>query len=887
MAIGPGGSSRALEGRRIGAYQLTARIGVGGMGDVYKARDTRLDRTVAIKVLAPVIANDPHFRQRFEREARAVAALNHPHICTLHDIGEADIAGDGSPDVPFLVMEFLEGETLSSRLARGALPPALALEYAVQLSSALDKAHRAGMIHRDLKPGNVMLTSAGAKLLDFGLAKYNTPSAEIELTMTGVVLGTIQYMPPEQLEGKTVDARTDIFSFGAVLYEMFTGQKAFAGSSQAALVKAILDHDPARLAALSPPALDRAVKKCLANDPDARWQSASDLASELAWIGQDDAAVGTGGGAPHRRPESAYVAWTLAAVLGVALIATVILGLPPAPVRVTPKRFIVPLADLAPVVATRTIALLPDGSGLVYLGQDGRDSRLYLHTLADAATHAIPGTEGALSPFASPDGASIGFVRNDAIFKVALAGGSPVLIGHVAVAYGATWGTDDHIVVAGPEGLMRLPATGGTPQPLTKMAPGENLHATPEVLPDGKTVLFTVLGRSGRREDATIAAVSLASGTRTTLVHGGSSARYSPTGHLLYIRDSDLVAVAFDPARLAVSGAPFLAAPAVRMRPFALSGDFDFAADGTLAYVHGGGAEFQRTLVWIDHRGVVTPIPVPSKPYMYPALLPDERSAVVEIEETPHNIWHADLISGGLTRLTHEGGNHRPVLGPDGHFMAFSSDRTLPRGLFIQPTDGSGKPEHLFEATSPQNATSWSHDGRWLAFTHADRATKTDIWVASIEGARTPKPFLQTSFAEEEAAFSPDGRWIAYTSDESGRREVMMTAFPGPGPRKQVSIDGGGMPVFAGDSAKIFYRAGDRLMAADIATAPVLSFGAHRVAFELPPPSAQLSGLANFAINRQGDKVLVVTQADKNVDQRNVYVVVNWFDTLRRGVAAK
>jgi hypothetical protein len=470
--------------------------------------------------------------------------------------------------------------------------------------------------------------------------------------------------------------------------------------------------------------------------------------------------------------------------------------------------------------------------------------------------------------------------------KVPLAGGRPVTISDAANSFGASWGRGDQIVFAMDGRLLRVGAAGGQPEAVTTLAEGEAFHASPHILPGGNAALFTVLSKSGAPEDARIEAVSLTSGERRVLMTGGASGRYSPTGHLLYTRGSDMFAVAFDLADQSVSGTPFLAVRDIRVIPHSLHGEWDISAEGTLAYLPGGGAELQRTFVWTDRRGGVRSAPVPPRPYMHPNLLPDGRGVIVEIEETPHNIWHCDLVTGALTRLTHEGANHRAVVSPDGRMMAFSSDRTSPRSLFLQATDGGGAAEPLFNSAHALNVTSWSRDGRWLAFTEANSTTKGDIWVVAMEGDRRAMPVVQTRFAEDSGAFSPDGRWLAYSSDESGRREVMIRAFPGSGPRKQVSTAGGEVPVFSHDGTMLYYRLGSRVLAARIVTAPELSIGVPDVAFELPSPH-RFSGLPNFAINPSGDALLAVKVVESTDWLSTLNVIVNWFEALRNATDAR
>jgi eukaryotic-like serine/threonine-protein kinase len=410
---------------------------------------------------------------------------------------------------------------------------------------------------------------------------------------------------------------------------------------------------------------------------------------------------------------------------------------------------------------------------------------------------------------------------------------------------------------------------------------GEFRHTSPHVLPDGKAVLFTALSRSGTLEDAEICVVSISRRERRTLLKGAGDARYSSSGHLLSVRQADLLAVPFDPKRLQVSGTPFLAAASIQVRPQELVGSFDLAEDGTLAWIASRESDLQRMLVWIDRKGMESPLPIPVRPYSHPALMPDERSAIVEIEATPHNLWHLDLASGALTRLTHEGANHRPVLSPDGRFFVFSSDRMTPRSLFRQLTDGSGGPERLANAASEQNVTSWSADGRWLAFTQATPTTRDDIWVVALDAASTPRPFLQTAASEQQATFSPDGRWIAYSSDESGRQEVMIRSFPGDGPRKQVSTTGGETPSFSGDGKTLFYRLADHLWAVHVSTDPVLTIGPPSIVFKLSGVR-EFTGLPNYVVSRTGDRVLAARTLVETTPAREIQVVVNWREVLQQ-----
>ena len=867
--LAPVGSHDVLDGRRLGPYQVIARVGAGGMGEVYKCRDTRLNRTVAIKILSARIAADPAFRERFQREAQAVAALNDPHICTLYDVGQHAPDDAGAP-LDYLVMEYVEGETLAARLARSPLPTDRALEIAAQIATALDRAHRAGIVHRDLKPGNVMLTKRGVKLLDFGLAKAARAEAtEPGLTDTGIVLGTLNYMAPEQLAGRPTDARTDIFALGVVLSEMLTGRTQFEDTGRASI--------------------DRVIRKCVAPDPDERWQSAADLATQLQWvIGEPDETARPVSSVSSRRYRRAMLAGA------VAMVATVGVGSwslsrylsRDSTTAITTKRFVLDLADTAQGLGGHErIAIAPDGSALAYLGASA-GWQIHIHTFADGRSRPIPGTERAHELFFSPDGKWLAFYDANRLMKVAASGGPPLVICEACTGNtlhgGGTWGPDDHIVFSTGTGLQRVSASGGQPTELTRTAPDEAYHLSPRLLPDGSAAVFTVL-KAGTTSDTAVDLVSIATGMRTRLVESAANPTVTST-HLLFTRGSNLLAVPFDARRRQATGTPSVVIPEVLVTSMFLYGAYDVAEDGTLVYLSSAPLQSLRALVWADRNGGLRVAPGPQRPYFHPVLLPDERTAIVEVEDTVHNIWRADLTTGALTRLTHEGANHRAVVSADGRWMIYSSDRTTPRSLFRQPTDSSGSAERLTTAPSTQNATSWSRDGKWLAFTQVDPKTRHDIWLMPLDGPRTPQPFLQTPATEESATFAPDGRLVAYTTDASGRVEVMLTTVPEKGPHVAVSTDGGEMPVFSADGRTIFYRSGDRVMAADIVKRPSLRASAPRHAFTLPPFDVR-TGLPNFAVTRTGNELLTVRYLEPDQGSHSVHVVVNWLETLRRTAA--
>ena len=606
-------------GDKLGPYEILASIGAGGMGEVYKARDTRLDRVVAIKV------SKTEFSERFEREARAVAALNHPNICQLYDVG---------PN--YLVMEYVEGAPL-----KGPLPLDQTLKYAVQICDALDAAHKKNITHRDLKPANILATKAGIKLLDFGLAKLGSagigqttkPPGDATLTMAltgkGEILGTLLYMSPEQINGEEAGPRSDIFSFGLVLYEMVTGKKAFEGKSQASVIAAILEREPPPMSSLqpmTPPALDRVVKKCLAKEPEKRWQAASDISDALKWIAEDSASYGgpsAGPVTPARVGRRWVITAAMASVLGATIAALVVWSLMRAPKPQTRPvarlRVTLPATDrLAPESnGTEPMALSPDGSLLVYVGRRGRVTQLFVRNLDSFDAKPIPGTEGAESAFFSPDGQSIGFVAGRQLKKVALSGGAPLSLSDVLTNRGASWGPDGTIIFTPTTnvGLSRISAAGGAPKPVTTpdRKKGEYGHLWPQILPGGKAVLFTIWTGVGGIDRARIAVLSLATGKQTILAEGGSYARYVSSGHIVYARAGGLLAVPFDLQRLEATGSPVSILEGVEMDPNFGAAYFSTSAEGSLAYLPGGIMGGNSTLVWVDRRGAVQPLSAPPR----------------------------------------------------------------------------------------------------------------------------------------------------------------------------------------------------------------------------------------------------------------------------------
>jgi eukaryotic-like serine/threonine-protein kinase len=888
-------------GTQLGPHEILSAIGAGGMGEVYKARDTRLERTVAIKVLPAHLADRAELRERFDREARAISSLNHPHICTLYDIGHQD-------GIDYLVMEYVEGETLAARLAKGPLPLDQVLQYAIEIADALDKAHRKGVTHRDLKPGNIMLTKSGSKLLDFGLAKLRQnvspatplselPTAKDPVTAQGTILGTLQYMAPEQLEGKEADARTDIFAFGAVVYEMATGKRAFEGKSQASVIGAILKDDPPPISSLqpmTPPALDRVVKKCLRKDPDERWQSARDVTDELKWIAEGGSQAGLltptaavkGIHALGRRANILSLG-ALLLVAAIASLATWNLRPSPSPQPVTRTVINLPPGQqLSGLENGPAVALSPDGTHLAYVARQGGTQQIYLRAMDNLEARPIPGTEGALNPFFSPDGQWLGFFAGGKLKKVSVSGGAALTLGDAALPRGASWSSHGMIVFAptNVSVLQQVPDAGGTPQPLTRFKKGDVSQRWPEFLPGGKAVLFAA-GTSGINfTNAQVALQSVGTGERRNLIQGGMYPRYAPSGHLVYAQGGSLMAVPFDPQRLTATGAAVPVVEGLLQSPSSGAAQYSFSATGSLVYVSGGVQSAQLRLVWVNRNGAEQPLAAPAHAYLNPLVSLDGRRVAVGITELESQIWLYDLSRETLTRLTFEGNvNNRPVWTPDGKRIAFESNKEGPGNVFWQLADGSGGMERLTTSDYTQVPMSWSPDGQRLAFIETNPTTGWDIWVLRM-GDRKAQPFLRTRFDESVPRFSPDGRWLAYISNESGRFEIYVQPYPGPGGKWQISTEGGTEPAWNPNGRELFYRRGDKMMAVDIATQPGFVAGKPRVLFEgryEPTPGTT----PNYDVSPDGQRFLMLKSGEAGeVAPTQINVVLNWFEELKRRV---
>jgi len=884
-----------LNGKRLGPYEILSAIGAGGMGEVYRARDTRLERIVAVKILPDHLSDRAELRDRFEREARTIASLNHPHICTLYDIGHQD-------GIDYLVLEYLEGETLAERLKKGPLPLDQVLQYAMEISDGLDKAHRKGITHRDLKPGNIMLTKSGTKLLDFGLAKLRGPQTSVanlsalptegsNLTAQGSIVGTLQYMAPEQLEGKEADARTDIFAFGTITYEMATGKKAFEGKSQASLIAKILETDPPPMSSLqpmTPPALDRAVKTCLAKEPDNRWQTASDLCRELKWMAEEST--------PKSAPSAVALAssrisrrWVLvsaaACVFAAAIAALVVWALRPAPAPVarpvTRTVITLPPGDRLVGPDQPALALSPDGKQLAYATIRGATQQLYLRAMDSLEAKPIPGTEGASSPFFSPDGQWLGFFANGKLKKVSVSGGAVLTLSDARGTSAGSWGNGGSIIfqslISAP--LQRISDAGGTAQPLAPLEKGEDANTWPEFLPGSQAVLFN----GGTLESPKVAVQSIATGDRRDLTPTGAFPRYAASGHLIYEQAGTLMAVPFDPQRLEIKGAAVPVIEGVARSTVTDAAQYSISATGSLAYVSGGSEANQRRMVWVSRNGMEQPLPASPHTYQYTRLSPDGRRVAVELD---NQIWLYDLATDRLTPFTFEGSiNQNPTWTPDGKRIAFYSNKEgEAANLFWQLADGSGGLERLTTSDYTHVPKSFSPDGQLLAFHENNPKTAKDIWVLRLSD-RKAEPFLRTPFIEGAPTFSPDGHWLAYVSNESGRPEVYVQPYPGPGGKWQISTEGGTEPAWNRNGRELFYRSGDKMMALDVTTQPTFSAGKSKMLFERRYFTSDfpLVGTA-YDVSADGQRFLMVKDAEQASAVTQINVVLNWFEELKQKV---
>jgi Tol biopolymer transport system component len=885
-------------GTKIGSYEVVAQIGAGGMGEVYRARDGKLGRDVAIKVLPANFVNDPERLSRFQREARMLAALNHANIATIYGLEQ-------SGGVTCLVMELVSGETLAERVKAG--PPGIeeALKIAVQIAEALEAAHEKSIIHRDLKPANVKVTPEGkVKVLDFGLAKAfagdaaiddpsNSPTLSAAATMQGVILGTAAYMSPEQARGKACDKRTDIWAFGCVLYELLTGKQAFQGESTTEILAAVLRGEPdwQVLPASTPVKVRDLLGRCLQKDLRRRLHDAADARIEI-----EEALTAPAMPEPAAGVKGIRSLGRRGLILGVGalLLGAVVTGLaiwnlkpsPPQPV----SRLVVnlpPGQQLAGLENGPAVALSPDGTHLAYVARQGGTQLLYLRAMDSLEARPIPGTEGGVIPFFSPDGQWLGFFAGGKLKKVSVSGGAALTLGDAVYPSGASWSSQGTIAFAPTSvgSLQQVSDAGGTPQPLTRLEKGEASERWPEFLPGGKAVLFVGGTTAADFANARIAVQSLGTGGQRGLIQG-TGPHYAPSGHLVYAQGGTLMAVPFDPQRLATTGAAIPGVEGVLQSTTTGAAQYSFSVTGSLVYVSGGVESAQYKLVWVSRTGAEQPLAAPAHASYNGSsrLSPDGRRVAVGITGQDNQVWLYDLSLETLTRLTFEGNNNLvPLWTPDGKRIAFTSNKEGPRNLFWQLADGRGGLERLTTSEYTHLPGSWSPDGQLLAFAEINPTTGYDIWVLRLTERRA-EPFLRTRFDEAAPRFSPDGRWLAYISNESGRYEIYVQPYPGPGGKWQISTEGGAEPMWNPNGRELFYRSGDKMMAVDIVTKPSFAAGNPRMLFEKPYVPAP-GTTPNYDVSPDGQRFLMLKPSEQGQSApTQINVVLNWFEELKRRV---
>ncbi len=891
-------------GKTLSHYKVIEKIGQGGMGEVYLAQDTTLERRVALKFLPEELQEDPTARKRFLREAKSAAALDHPYICHIHEVGEVE-------GKSFIAMEYVQGATLTEKLAEGPLPLKDALRKAREIAEALEAAHKQNIVHRDLKPSNIMLTPEGhVKVMDFGLAKRVTPTEGQEqeittvLTRAGSTLGTVPYMSPEQVRGPEVDTRSDIFSFGVILYEMLTGVHPFKKGGHIETATAILSETVSPLTLYSediPLLLQHTVRKMLAKEPDKRYQLIHEVCTDLGDFIDDIRESPSETGDALSKPSTAgtirtseptakrswqrLLWWGGVALIGVTAAVAVWNLRPQRPPTPQPiRRFAIsplPTQQLGGGGGGNYLTLSPDGRYLVYVVLDAASTQLYLHPMDRFKATPLPGTEGAKHPFFSPDGQWVTFFSGGKLKKASLVGVSPLTISEVGTTHrGATWRSDDTIIFGTfKSGLMQVSASGGTAQAITTLEEGEVGHRWPEMLPDGQALLFTVVGEPGTLENARIAFLSLETHERRILLDEESyNARYAPTGHIIYMKAATLMAVPFDLRQLKVTGPAVPILSNVRARR-AGGADFSFSNDGALVYMRPPFEE--NTLVWVDREGRATPVTETKRAFEEPHFSPDGQYLSVTVTDADGpNVWVYDITRGILSPTTFESENDRAIWTPDGKRLTFASNRTGQGKIYWMPADGSGEAEPLI-ATPLFNPipSSWSPD-HVLVYSEGP-ANESDLWVLLLEGERTPQPFLATQFNERQPMFSPDGRWISFTSDRSGREEVYVKPYAVEGGIVAISTDGGTAPRWARDGKELFYRNGDKMMVVSVETEPTFQAETPRLLFEEAYDYYSLALTFNYDISPDGQRFVMV-EASEQPARTQIHVVLNWFEELKR-----
>jgi len=909
-------------GTRLGPYEILSPLGAGGMGEVYKACDTRLDRTVAVKVLTPQLAGDPGFRERFEREAKSISALNHPNICALYDIGR-------DRDIEFLVLEYLEGETLAARIAVGPLPLPEVIRIAVEIAGALDKAHRQGIVHRDLKPGNVILTKTGAKLLDFGLAKSTpaalraaavdspAPTMTVPLTAQGSIVGTFQYMAPEQLEGADADVRADIWAFGCLLYEAISARRPFEGKTQMSLIGAVLEREPrpvSELQPMTPPALARIVRTCLAKNPDDRFQTAHDLWLQLQWIEEGGSAAGLPAPIITNRKRRERSLWFAYAALAAAVVGAAAWWLKPAPsVAHVVERFqyLLPEGQRFTRSGRHVLAISPDGSRFAYVA----NQQLYVRAMDDLESHPVRGTdEDPMEPFFSPDGRWLAYFSpaggpgsNSGAWilkKIAVSGGAPITLAQLPAApFGASWrnGTIAFGVNTDASMVQAVSDSGGPLRTLATADAAKETVAQPQLLEDGKHVIFALRARGRAASDGTIMVQALDGKDRRTLVNGGSDPRVLPTGQLLYIHDGTLLAVPFDAQHFAVTGGPVPVVEGVSETAGSMAGQFAVSSVGTLVFRPGsaGSTSTHRTLVWVDRSGHEQAVPAKARAYEFARLSPDGKKIAVSSSDEEYDNWIFELVHENLTRMTSGPAfEYSPVWTPDNRYLLFSSGpvATGP-GVRIdihrRASDGTGATEALTQHLDGGYPMSLTPDGKSLVYLGHSAQGNPELFILPLDPKGLPRAlFPGAKLTPFNANLSPDGRWIAYDSRESGQQEVYVRPFPAvDSGRWQISSEGGSRPVWSRPGRELFFvTAGNKIAVVAIQSASGFTYAKAQPLFDATNySSAERNPFRMFDVSADGKRFLMIRNADaavNTVTRPSIVVVSNWFDEVKARMPA-
>ena len=900
MSFAPRTRMSFASGTRIGPFELLSALGAGGMGEVYRARDSKLRRDVALKMLPDAFAADPQRMERFAREAQVLASLNHPNIAAIYGLEESE-------GVRALVMELVEGPTLAERISQGPLPLEEALPVARQIAEALEYAHDRGVVHRDLKPANIKLTHDGqVKVLDFGLAKAlegeaaksspsDSPTLSVAATAAGVILGTAGYMSPEQAKGKVVDRRADIWAFGCVLSEMLTGHAVFQGESTTEILAAAIMREPdlSGLPRDLSPRIRQLMERCLTKDPKQRLRDIGEARIVLTHPGSavEDQISGKAASPPApvwRR----VLPWAVAVA---ALLAAAATSFRPTAKNNPIVRFTVGVPSGSAVNDDRvSVAISADGRKMAFVARSAGKQQIYLRRIDSPETASLAGTEEGSGPFFSPDGQWLGFVAGGKLKKVRLEGGSPIVLADAPNPRGATWLADDSIVFApgAVGGLARITASGSIQQ-LTSVqtSSNERTHRWPYALAGGKAVLFTV-GTTTSTEDydaSEIDAVLLSSGERKVIFRGARMAQYFPaSGHLLLAREGAVYAVPFDPERLTIRGNPVPVLQGVIGEKTTGSSNFAVSDTGTLFFVPGADRSTERQLAWLDATGKPTTIPAPPRSYLEPALSPDgQKLAVVIGSGTSLDIWVYDLSRKVLNRLTFGPPNSTsPVWSGDGQRIMYRRDGADGKiSIASKTADGSGEEEVLFAGDSTVYPTSASPDGKWLALSLQAKGNAFDVYMLSLTGDHKLQPFVSGPFDESGASFSPDGRWVAYRSNESGRYEIYVKPFPEGKGRWQVSSDGGGEARWS--AHELIYRRESQYMSVPVQTAATFQAGAPQLFLNQSQPRITAASGSTFSASRDGKRILVAIPPETESIGLQLEVDTNWTEEVLRASGAQ